>query len=120
MMAFQTFKTDEQKIADVSRRWPEAQKTQESLARIESEMASLEPKLTPAGAPLPLETVEALPVIVQGYTHAGFDTHNENFWSVLLALIGAFLAAVALMPKDFWRFWNEILYPRLKNLRSKN
>jgi hypothetical protein len=118
--AFKTFHDDEQKIADVSRRWPASEKAKNALARIATEMADLEMKLSPAGSAGTLETLEAMPVKVLEYTHAGFDARHENLWSIFFALLAAGIGAGAMMPGSFLRLWRETLYPRLEKLHIRS
>jgi hypothetical protein len=117
--AFKSFHNDEQKIADVSRRWPEADKAKNTLAKIATEMAELEMKLSTADKTSSLETLETLPVIVQGYTHAGFDTQHENGWAFFLAILATILTAALTMPDSFLQLWRQSIYPQLKRFSGK-
>jgi len=109
---YRKFSEDQAQLAQISTRWPESQKIQETIRKVEQQMAGLEKELDHTSTMLGPEQLEVQPSIVRAYSHTGINMRWEMTFILLFVAVGLGAGTWFIRPDVV-----EMIVRKVKNFR---
>ncbi len=102
---YRQFAGDQQQLAEVSKRWPESQKLQETVRHVEQQMAGLEKEMDHTNNMVGPEQLEVKYPIVRAHSRLGIDPRWETMLSLAFVVMGMAVTTGIVRPEVVGRIF---------------